>query len=84
MFPQFSRRPIAQQLLIAMLLALGCVFSALALIVQNKADGAAITVAQANLENEAKLMAGTLDAAFESVRGRGEDLRHAFSSQPPP
>ena len=78
MFPQFSRRPIAQQLLIAMLLALGCVFSALALIVQNKADGAAITVAQANLENEAKLMAGTLDAAFESVRGRGEDQSHFF------
>lgn len=78
MFSQFNRRPIAQQLIMAMVVALIFIFSVLALVVQNKADSAAIAVARAYLANEAKLMASTLDAAFESVRARGEDQSKFF------
>ena len=42
------------------------------LIVQRKADSAALAVAEANLEREAKLMAGTLDSLFEAVKVRGD------------
>ncbi len=68
----FARRPIAQQLIMATITALVVVFSALTLIVQNKADSTAIAVTERNLENEARLMAGSLDALYDSVKVRGD------------
>jgi methyl-accepting chemotaxis protein len=67
----FSHRPIAQQLIVAIVGALAVVFLAMAMTVQFRADGAAISVAEQNLTREAKLMAGTLDALFDEVRERG-------------
>jgi len=67
-----QRRPIAQQLIVATISALIVVFSIMTLIVQRKADSAALTVAEQNLEHEAKLMASTLDSLFEAVKLRGE------------
>ncbi|MBK8318829.1 MAG: Cache 3/Cache 2 fusion domain-containing protein [Betaproteobacteria bacterium] len=48
------------------------------IIVQRKADSAAIAVAESNLEHEAKLMAGTLDSLFEAVKIRGETQSRFF------
>jgi methyl-accepting chemotaxis protein len=67
----FSSRPIAQQLIIALIGALLLVFAVMTAIVQWRADGAALSVAEHNLTHEAKLMAGTLDSLFEAVRARG-------------
>jgi methyl-accepting chemotaxis protein len=74
----FQRRPIAQQLIIATVAALILVFSVMTLIVQRKADSAALAVAEANLEREAKLMAGTLDSLFEAVKVRGDTQSQFF------
>jgi methyl-accepting chemotaxis protein len=73
MFANFARRPVAQQLIFAMIAALIAVFAILALVVQNRADSAAVAVAERNLEHEAKLMAGMLDATFDAVKIRGEE-----------
>ncbi len=78
MFNQMSRRPIAQQLILAMVLALVFVFSVMTVVVQMKADSAAIVVAEANLGQEAKLMAGTLDSLFEAVKVRGDGQSQFF------
>ena len=67
----FSSRPIAQQLIIALVGALLLVFTAMTVIVQLRADGAAVSAAEENLGHEAKLMAGALDSLFEAVRARG-------------
>jgi len=67
----FSTRPIAQQLIVALIGALLLVFTAMTVIVQQRADGAALAVAERNLTHEAKLMAGMLDSLFEAVRERG-------------
>ena len=74
----FQRRPIAQQLIMATVAALVLVFSVMPLIVQRKADSAALAVAEANLEREAKLMAGTLDSLFEAVKVRGDTQSQFF------
>ncbi|AXS79231.1 methyl-accepting chemotaxis protein [Dechloromonas sp. HYN0024] len=79
MFVGFERRPIAQQLILATIAALIVVFSILALVVQNRADSAAVTVAERNLEHEAKLMAGMLDSIFDAVKVRGEEESRYFS-----
>ena len=71
MFGKFAYRPIAQQLIMAILAALVAVFALMTLIVQNRADGAALSVAEQNLTDEAKLMSGMLDALFDAVRERG-------------
>jgi len=71
MFASFTRRPIAQQLIVAVFIGLIAVFSTLTAVVQSKADRAALAVAEQNLEHEVKLMAGTLDSLFEAVRERG-------------
>jgi len=73
MFDGFARRPIAQQLIFATIAALIIVFSAMALVVQNRADSAAVAVAERNLEHEARLMAGMLDSLFGAVKIRGEE-----------
>ena len=78
MFTSLQRRPIAQQLIVAASVALLLVFSVMTLIVQHKADTAAIAVAEQNLEHEAKLMAGTLDALFDAVKVRGESQAQFF------
>lgn len=78
MFHSMQRRPIAHQLIAATVIALILVFSIMTLIVQRKADGAAITVAEKNLENEAKLMAGTLDSMFEAIKLRGDGQSQFF------
>jgi methyl-accepting chemotaxis protein len=75
---QFARRPIAQQLILATIAALVLVFTVMTIIVQRKADSAAIAVAESNLEHEAKLMAGTLDSLFEAVKIRGETQSRFF------
>ena len=72
MLATFAKRPIAQQLIIATILALALAFSALALIVQNKAESAALAVTERNLENEAKLMAGMLESTYDAVKVRGD------------
>ncbi|MCG2576718.1 methyl-accepting chemotaxis protein [Dechloromonas sp. XY25] len=88
MFASFSRRPIAQQLILVTIAALVIVFAVLALIVQNKADSAALAVTERNLEHEARLIASTLDSIFESVKSRGEDgaqfFRKYIGNQPEP
>jgi len=71
MFAFMRRRPIAMQLILAIIGALVVVFAAMALIVQKRTETAALTMAEANLQHEARLMAGTLDALFEAVRERG-------------
>jgi len=78
MHSTINRRPIAQQLIMATIAALIVVFTVMTLIVQRKADSAAIAVAEQNLEHEAKLMAGTLDGLFEGVRLRGETQSRFF------
>jgi methyl-accepting chemotaxis protein len=72
MIANFARRPIAQQLIIATISALIIVFSVLTLIVQDKANSSALAVTEHNLENEAKLMAGALDAFYDAVKVRGD------------
>lgn len=79
MFAIFSRRPIAQQLILAMIAALFVVFSLMAFIVQNRADSAAIAVTERNLEHEATLMAGMLDSIFDVVKIRGEEESQFFA-----
>jgi methyl-accepting chemotaxis protein len=79
MFDSFARRPIAQQLIFATIAALIVVFSAMTLIVQNRADSAAIAIAERNLEHEARLMAGMLDSLFGAVKIRGEEESQFFS-----
>lgn len=79
MFANFSRRPIAQQLILAAIAALFVVFSLMAFVVQNRADSAAIAVTERNLEHEAKLMAGMLDSIFEAVKIRGEEESQFFA-----
>ena len=79
MFANFSRRPIAQQLILATIAALFVVFSLMAFVVQNRADSAAIAVIERNLEHEAKLMAGMLDSIFEAVKIRGEEESQFFA-----
>ena len=78
MFSGFERRPIAQQLMIVTMVALIAVFGILALVVQKNADRAALTVAEQNLEHEARIMAGMLDSVFESVKDRGERQSQFF------
>ncbi|MDP3540033.1 MAG: methyl-accepting chemotaxis protein [Azonexus sp.] len=78
MFAYMQRRPIAQQLIAATVAALILVFSVMTFIVQRKADSAAVTVAEQNLQHEAKLMAGTLDSLFEAVKVRGESQSQFF------
>lgn len=79
MFANFSRKPIAQQLILAAIAALFVVFSLMAFVVQNRADSAAIAVTERNLEHEAKLMAGMLDSIFEAVKIRGEEESQFFA-----
>ncbi len=78
MFAHMRHRPVAQQLIMAMVLALVLVFSVMTIVVQMKADSAAIAVAEASLAQEAKLMAGTLDSLFEAVKVRGDGQSHFF------
>lgn len=78
MFAHMRHRPVAQQLILAMVLALVLVFSVMTIVVQLKADSAAVAVAEANLAQEAKLMAGTLDSLFEAVKVRGDGQSHFF------
>ncbi len=73
-----QRRPIAQQLIFATVVALVLVFSVMTIVVQYKADSAALNVAERNLEHEAKLMAGTLDSLFDAVKVRGENQSQFF------
>jgi len=77
-FSSFERRPIAQQLMFLMMVALIAVFSVLTLVVQRNADSAALSVAVHNLEQEARMMASTLDSIFEDVRDRGEHQSRFF------
>jgi methyl-accepting chemotaxis protein len=46
--------------------------------VQKNSDRAAMTVAEQNLEHEARIMAGMLDSIFESVKDRGETQSQFF------
>ncbi|HSG23730.1 MAG TPA: Cache 3/Cache 2 fusion domain-containing protein [Azonexus sp.] len=78
MFSGLQRRPIAQQLILAIVAALVVVFTVMTIIVQRKADSAAIAVAELNLEHEAKMMAGTLDSLFEAIKLRGETQSQFF------
>ncbi|MBS1144512.1 MAG: methyl-accepting chemotaxis protein [Proteobacteria bacterium] len=79
MFDNFAKRPIAQQLIAAMIAALVVVFSIMTLVVQKKADTAAVAVAERNLEHEATLMAGMLESLFTAVQVRGEDGSKFFN-----
>ncbi len=67
----FALRPIAQQLILAIFLALVLVFTLMTLVVQKRAADAALKVAEENLTHEATLMAGTLDSLFAAVQERG-------------
>lgn len=78
MFSNFDKRPIAQQLMIATMLVLLVVFGAMTLIVQRNADRSAISVAEQNLEHEARIMAGVLDSLFSAVKQRGERQSEFF------
>jgi methyl-accepting chemotaxis protein len=77
-FTSFQRRPIAQQLMILTMAVLFAIFAILTLVVQRNADSAALTVAEHNLEHEARIMAGMLDSIFESVKDRGERQSQFF------
>lgn len=79
MFGDFSKRPLAQQLMIVTMLALTVVFGVMTLIVQNNADKAAVNVAESNLGHEAKIMAGVLDSTFDAVKQRGERQSKFFT-----
>ena len=78
MFANFVRRPIAQQLIMATISAFVVVFAALIVVMQQKAESAAIAVSERNLEHEAKLMAGMLDSIYQSVKIRGENEAQFF------
>ena len=69
---QFSQRPLAQQLILAVLFAMLLVFGGMVWLIEQRASQAALSVAEQNLKHEAELMASTLDALFESVKARGE------------
>ena len=81
MFAAMARRPIAQQLIAATLLALIFVFTVMTLVIQHQADKAALAVASGNLEHEARLMAGTLDTMYEAVKERGNRSSQFFLKQ---
>ena len=74
----FRGRPVAHQLILATLTALVLVFSIMTLIVQQRADRAALIVAEDNLAHEARLMVGVLDSLFEGIRARGEAQSQFF------
>ncbi|WP_371323011.1 Cache 3/Cache 2 fusion domain-containing protein [Dechloromonas sp. ZY10] len=68
----FVQRPLAQQLILVILLAMLLVFGGMVWLIEQRASRAALSVAEQNLKHEAELMASTLDALFESVKARGE------------
>ena len=72
MFANYRRYPIAQQIIVASVAMLLLVFSVMTFIVYRMAESAAIADAQHSLEQETKIMAGTLDTFFENVKARGE------------
>jgi hypothetical protein len=78
MFASFARRPIAQQLIVATISAFVVVFAVLILVMQQKAESTAIKRHRANLEHEARLMAGMLDSIYEAVKIRGENESQFF------
>ena len=73
MWQGFQLRPIAQQLILGMVAALVLVFSMTTWLVQQRAEDSALRVAEANLENEARLMAGMLDSWFAAARAPPAD-----------
>lgn len=73
-----QQRTIVQQLLAAVIIALIAVFSVMVWVVQQRAETAALSVAETNLAHEARLMVGTLDALFEAIQQRGEAQSRFF------
>lgn len=83
MLPGFDRKPIAQQLIVAILAALVVVFALMSWIVQQRASGSALRIAEQNLRHEVQLMAGTLDSFFMAVKARGDRQSDFFLKQLP-
>lgn len=83
MLPGFDRKPIAQQLILAIMVALVVVFALMSWIVQQRASGSALRIAEHNLRHEAQLMAGTLDSFFLAVKARGDRQADFFLKQLP-
>jgi methyl-accepting chemotaxis protein len=83
MVPGFDRKPIAQQLILAILAALVVVFAVMTWIVQQRAASAALRIAEHNLRHEVQLMAGTLDSFFMAVKARGDRQSEFFLKQLP-
>ncbi len=69
---RFMQQPLARQLILVILPAMLLVFGGMVWLIEQRASQAALSVAEQNLKHEAELMASTLDALFESVKGRGE------------
>ncbi len=75
---RFVQRPLAQQLILVILLAMLLIFGGMVWLIEQRASRAALSVAEQNLKHEAELMASTLDALFESVKARGERQSEFF------
>jgi cbb3-type cytochrome oxidase subunit 3 len=72
MLHSYRRLPVAQQIIFIAVIFLLLVFTAMTLIVYRMAEHAAIVEAEYSLEQETKIMAGTLDTFFDNVKARGE------------
>jgi methyl-accepting chemotaxis protein len=83
MLPGFDRKPIAHQLILIIMVALAVVFSLMSWIVQQRASGSALRIAEHNLRHEAQLMAGTLDSLFLAVKARADRQSDFFLKQLP-
>ncbi|MRD73699.1 HAMP domain-containing protein [Rhodocyclus tenuis] len=73
----YRRLPIAQQIILATVVLLLLVFTALTVIGQWMSSRAAVNAASEDLVQQTKVMVGTLDSYFDNVKTRGE-RQHQF------
>ncbi|MFZ2854282.1 MAG: Cache 3/Cache 2 fusion domain-containing protein [Rhodocyclaceae bacterium] len=72
MLNSYRRLPIAQQIILTAVALLLLVFSLMTLIVDRMAGQTAVADAGHSLEQQTKIMVGTLDTFFDNVKARGE------------
>jgi len=71
MSSSYCRLPIARQIILTTVVLLLLVFAVMTVMVYRMAEESAIVEAAHSLEQQTKIMAGTLDTFFENVKARG-------------
>jgi methyl-accepting chemotaxis protein len=72
MSSSYRRLPIARQIVLTAVILLLLVFTVMTVMVYRMAEQSAIAEAAHSLEQQTKIMAGTLDSFFDNVKARGE------------